>query len=39
MLVHDRESVERDESILSLAELCRFTTDLRYLRKRKRDGN
>ena len=25
------------ESILSLAELCRFTTDFRYLRKRKRE--
>ena len=33
-------SVEREnssvESILSLQALCRFTTDVRYLRKRKR---
>ena len=26
------------ESILSLQELCRFTIDFRYLRKRKRGG-
>ena len=34
--------VEREnssvESILSLQELCRFTTDVRYLGKRKRGG-
>ena len=38
----DSMTVEREnssvESILSLAELCRFTTDFRYLRKRKRGG-
>ena len=36
------EDVEREnssvESILSLQELCRFTTDFRYSRKRKRGG-
>ena len=37
-----RRTVEREnssvESILSLAELCTFTTDFRYLRKRKWGG-
>ena len=37
-----KKCVEREnssvESFLSLAELCRFTTDIRYLRKRKRGG-
>ena len=36
------EAVEREnssvESILSFAELCRFTTDFRYRRKKKRGG-
>ena len=34
--------VEREnssvESILSLAELCRFTTDFRFRRKKKKSG-
>ena len=39
---HCGVAVEREnssvESILSLAELCRFTTDFKYRRKKKRCG-